>query len=177
MADAQVLELAVRSCAGAPAAGADDTMRAAAARAIATRATALAQGDSLGPRPAYDAQAAAEARLADEQARQTRADQAGLVRRATRLLMAANAAGLGLVAYRAGHGAGDGLVLLAGAIPLAALVLLTARMVLGARRTRAADRHRAEALQRHGVATLVGLATRQARAETWIRRAEALAEA
>lgn len=131
----------------------------------------------VGPTPRLDHQAAAAARRADDALRDARRTRAEFVDRSTRVLVLANATGAALVAARLATEAVDPAFFLVAVLPLAGLVFGSAGLVATARDGRAARRARARALRTNGVATLGGLAGREARWDAWAERAAHLAVA
>lgn len=151
-------------------------VRAAAATLLAARRAVRATA-SLGPRPELDREAARRAHAAHASVLEARAAWRRRLGRTSRVLAAANVAGVVLVAARLRTAAVDPLFPLVAVLPLVALVHAGVTMAHGVRRARTATIARRAALDAAGVPTMSALAARTTRADAWEARAARLAAA
>ncbi|HVE45400.1 MAG TPA: hypothetical protein VNA57_01450 [Acidimicrobiales bacterium] len=143
----------------------------------AAEAAVLDARAQLGERPELPAEAAQAALAAEEAVTGARQQRSVGVDRSSKLLLAANAAGILIVAGRIRTPALDPLFVLVAALPLTALLHLVVTLGANTWTARTAASLRAAALRDAGMATMTGLVARNARVKAWTARADALAAA
>lgn len=131
----------------------------------------------LGERPELPAEAARAALAAEEAVIRAHQQRAIGIDRSSTLLLGANAIGILIVAGRVRTPAVEPIFVLVAAFPLTALLHLVATFGSHTWQARRAAQMRRQALRDTGMATMTGLASRNARVKAWAARADALAAA